>query len=126
MGIISRLSGSDPSASIVEGTPDAVYKFSQVFLETLLEVLQAIGPLALILIIFQITILRQKRRQIIRMFEGLVYATIGLILFLVGVNGAFMPVGSQIGALIGGSQQLALSTDWLFLGGIVVLAEPAV
>lgn len=58
MGIVSRLSGNDPAASVVEGQVDAVYKFSQVFVETLLEVLQAIGPLALILIIFQLTILR--------------------------------------------------------------------
>lgn len=127
MGIVSRLSGNDPAASVVEGQVDAVYKFSQVFVETLLEVLQAIGPLALILIIFQLTILRQKRRQVIRMFEGLLYATIGLVLFLVGVNGAFMPVGSQIGALIGGSaQNWVLIPLGVFLGGVVVLAEPAV
>jgi len=57
----------------------------------------------------------------------LLYAAVGLIFFLVGVNAAFMPVGSEIGALIGASPM-----NWLlipigfFLGAVVVLAEPAV
>jgi len=127
LGIVSRFSGKDPSVLVTESHTVATYKFSAIFLETALEVLQALGPLALLLIIFQLTLLKQRRRQIIRMFEGLIYATIGLILFLVGVNGAFMPVGSAIGALIGASP-----LNWLlipigfFLGAVVVLAEPAV
>lgn len=91
------------------------------------DVLQALTPLALLFVLFQFALLRQHRRQMIRVVEGLVYAAIGLILFLVGVNGAFMPIGSAIGSAIGASPfRWVLIPIGLFLGAVVVLAEPAV
>ncbi|MFA7019757.1 MAG: DUF1538 family protein, partial [Sphaerochaetaceae bacterium] len=127
MGIISRLSGGTPDGAIVSQEATVIPSFTHILVETLGEVVQALSPLALLLIIFQLTLLHQHKKQIIRMFEGLLYAAVGLIFFLVGVNAAFMPVGSEIGALIGASPM-----NWLlipigfFLGAVVVLAEPAV
>ncbi len=127
MGIISRFSGATPADAVVASQATIVPSFVQILVETLVDVVQALSPLALLLIVFQLTLLHQHKRHVIRMFEGLFYATVGLIFFLVGVNGAFMPVGAEIGALIGASPM-----NWLlipigfFLGAVVVLAEPAV
>jgi hypothetical protein len=76
--------------------------FGELVVTSTREVLQALGPLAALFLLFQFTLLHQHRRQFIRMIQGLIYAAIGLTLFLIGVNGAFMPVGSQLGALMGG------------------------
>lgn len=127
MGIMSRFLGGSPGTTVAGNEVSVIPSFTHILVETVVDVFQALTPLALLLVVFQFTLIHQHRRQVIRMFEGLLYATIGLIFFLVGVNGAFMPVGSEIGALIGES-----SMNWLlipigfFLGAVVVLAEPAV
>ncbi len=91
------------------------------------EVFQAMGPLVLLFIIFHITLLHLKRRQIIRSIEGIVYTSIGLILFLVGVNGALMPTGSALGASLGAfSPSIVLIPIGVIFGAVIVLAEPAV
>jgi hypothetical protein len=127
MGLIGKSSvGGAPVGTAVEGATSSMTLGSLIGSSTL-EVLQALGPLALLFILFQFTLLHQQRRQLIRMIEGLIYAAIGLILFLTGINGAFMPIGSSIGALIGASSYLwVLIPIGIFLGAVVVLAEPAV
>ncbi len=124
MGIIA--SGNDPAPAAAEMTA-ASLSFGELFSASVNEVVQALGPLAALFIIFQFTLLHQHHRQFIRMIQGLLYAALGLTLFLMGVNGAFMPVGSQLGALIGeGSYQWVLIPLGFLLGAVVVLAEPAV
>jgi len=115
--------GGSTEAAVAEAAPS----LGRLFITSMSEVAQALGPLAVLFLIFQVTLLHQQRRQFIRMLEGLIYAAIGLVLFLVGVNGAFMPVGTQLGALIGASEfTWVLIPIGLFLGAVVVLAEPAV
>lgn len=127
--LIMGLGGSS-AASVADGLESSTagaIGFRPVLGSTALDVLQALGPLALLFIIFQFTLLHQQRRLVVRMVEGLVYAAVGLVLFLVGVNGAFMPVGTLLGAAIGSSGHLwILIPIGLFLGAVVVLAEPAV
>ena len=126
MGIVAKVSGEATMSAVqtVVGTTPTLIQLIQ---SSIAEVAQALGPLAVLFLIFQVTILRQKRRQFIRMIEGLIYAAVGLVLFLIGVNGAFMPVGSQLGSLIGAADsRWVLIPIGLFLGAVVVLAEPAV
>ncbi len=98
-----------------------------------LESLLSISPLVIMLIIFQLTLLKMSARQIIRVIIGLVYSFIGLLLFLCGVNGGFMPAGKELGmalgqkaATLGGGWFVLLICTGLVLGAIVVCAEPAV
>ena len=98
-----------------------------------LESLLSISPLVIMLIIFQLTLLKMSARQIIRVIIGLVYSFVGLLLFLCGVNGGFMPAGKELGmalgqkaATLGGGWFVLLICTGLVLGAIVVCAEPAV
>lgn len=126
MGLIRTFAPAESSVS-TEGVAEVGQSIGTLFLHSSMDVVQALGPLALLFLLFQITLLHQHRRQFIRMVEGLIYAAIGLVFFLVGVNGAFMPVGSQIGAMIGASNHTwVLIPLGLVLGAVVVLAEPAV
>lgn len=121
---LARSGGFDPTTAQY---PTIASGWAEVFIASLNDVAQALGPLALLFFIFQVTLLHQHRRQFIRMLQGLVYAAIGLTLFLMGVNGAFMPVGSTLGALLGTSEHLwILVPIGLVLGAVVVLTEPAV
>jgi len=91
------------------------------------EVLIAVVPLFAMFLIFQFMTRRFKRRQIKQMMVGYLYTFVGLVLFLLGVNVGFIPVGYFIGNQIGAS-----SIPWvliplgMIIGYYVVKAEPAV
>lgn len=93
----------------------------------LVEVGVALAPIVVFFIIFQVTILRLQRRSVIRILVGIVYTYVGLVMFLLGVNVGFMPLGEYIGQELG-----SLSYNWILLplgmiiGYFVVSAEPAV
>ena len=83
-----------------------------------------------ILAVFYLMLLFGKKiskHQIIRTFVGAIYAYVGLVLFLVGVNLGFLPVGKMLGEKIGSMQN-----NWIIvplgmvIGFFVVAAEPAV
>lgn len=91
------------------------------------DVLISILPIAILFFMYQITFLRLPRKRVNRIFIGMVYVIIGLILFLTGVNFGFMSIGSIIGYELIQSERFI----WFFilsfgLGMVTILAEPAV
>lgn len=93
----------------------------------LMEVGVALAPIVVFFIIFQVTSLHLQRRRVIRILVGIVYTYVGLVMFLLGVNVGFMPLGEYIGQELG-----LLSFNWILaplgmiIGYFVVSAEPAV
>lgn len=91
------------------------------------DVLLSLLPLLVVFIIFQFLYFKLPWHGVRRFLKGMVYTTVGLILFLLGVNAGFMEVGKEVGSLI-----TALGSDWMiplvgfFLGLVIILAEPAV
>lgn len=95
--------------------------------ETVVEVSKALLPLVIMFIVFQLTLLHLPPHAIIRMSIGLFYAFIGLVLFMLGVNGGFMPAGDVIGFTVALTDyRYILIVIGVFLGAVVVCAEPAV
>lgn len=95
--------------------------------KTIVDVAMALGPLALLLVGFQIWFLREPWAITMRTVRGLVLAFIGLVLFLQGVHAGLMPAAKGLG------RALALAEwPWLLvpvgfaLGLVATLAEPAV
>ena len=91
------------------------------------ESLISLLPLTVGLFLLQKTLFRLERKPFERMVKGFVYAFIGLVIFLVGVNGGFMEVSSELGlrlALMDNKFWLVLTA--FFLGFFTILAEPAV
>jgi len=123
--LITRIDGSGATSDVASSM--TTINWPDLIKTTSIEVLQAISPIVAAFFLFSFTLLKQSKKAIIRMVEGLLYASVGLILFLVGVSGAFMPVGGQIGEIIGSSTfSWALIPIGFFLGAVVVLAEPSV
>lgn len=91
------------------------------------NVLISLAPLVATFILFQIIFFKLKKRAVKRIVKGILYTTIGLVLFLLGVNAGFMEVGKAVGTNIAN-----LNMDWLviligfFLGFMIIMAEPAV
>jgi hypothetical protein len=95
--------------------------------EVLVEVLVALGPLLLFFVLFQILFLKLPREYVINLVKGVIMTFLGLVLFLQGVKVGFLPAGTAMGEIFGGSaQKWVLIPLGLVLGFAATIAEPAV
>jgi len=97
------------------------------FSHMLIEVAFALIPLSILFVFFQIFYLKLSKQKLINLAVGVVLTFIGLALFLQGVHVGFMPVGEQMGSVLGN-----LPNKWILivigfvLGFVATFAEPAV
>lgn len=107
--------------------------FVTIIPSVLKEVSVALLPLIIMFAVFQIFLLKMPPMQVYNMIIGVIYSFIGLVVFLIGVQGGFMPAGEKLGMLLGGNA-MQNGGFWVFLlvitgmifGAVVVCAEPAV
>ncbi len=107
--------GADRTISYVEAFP----RFAKESCITLL-------PLLILFLIFNRTKFNLSRKASSNILKGLLYAFLGLTLFMVGVNAGFMEVGRIMGEGIAKTHLWMLPVIGFLLGMVVVLAEPAV
>ena len=111
----------------VTTTQDVVRAFTSEFSGYAKEMLIALLPIIAVFLIFQLNTRRFKRRQVVKAIVGFAYTYIGLVLFLVGVNVGFLPVGHALGADIGiTTYRWILVPLGMLIGFFIVKAEPAV
>jgi hypothetical protein len=108
---------------------------------TLLSTIWDVLPIAIIVVFFQLFVLRRGIAHPKRVFVGFVYVLLGLALFLAGLEKALFPLGrllarqltelaAQAGALESGSAPLWQHYYWVYLFGVAIgfattIAEPA-
>ena len=91
------------------------------------EIAVSLLPIIVFFGLFQLISLRLQGRSLGRIFVGLVYTYIGLVLFLTGANVGFMPAGSYLGSVIAGEEyRWLLVPIGALIGFFIVKAEPAV
>ncbi|NLN98554.1 MAG: DUF1538 domain-containing protein [Eubacteriaceae bacterium] len=104
-----------------------VQPFIDILPYTLQDVAFALLPIVIIFLLangFYLRLPKRTRRQI---FVGIIYSFIGLIVFLVGVNGGFMEIGRLIGFQLATTQsKIVLLVVGFLMGVTTILAEPAV
>ena len=106
--------------------------FLQIIPSVIHESALSIAPIVVMLVVFELLLIKRTVRTIVKLLIGLIYAFIGLSIFLVGVNGGFMETGLRIGMILG--TKAASGVGWfillivtgLIIGAVVVCAEPAV
>lgn len=95
--------------------------------DTFKEVAAAILPVAIVVIILQIALIRLPLEALLQFLIGVVFVSIGFFLFLLGVKSGLLPVGEQIGKLLPKTKKTWLIIGTGFLLGIAVtVAEPDV
>lgn len=123
--VTAEASASTVDAATANGAEKGV--FAHLLPETLVDVAKALLPLVVMFVVFQFTLLHLPPHAIIRMSVGLLYSFVGLVLFMLGVNGGFMPAGDIIGFTVAQTDyRYILVAIGVFLGAVVVCAEPAV
>ncbi|MDR3085210.1 MAG: DUF1538 domain-containing protein [Christensenellaceae bacterium] len=106
---------------------EMAWSFLEEFPHYFNEMAMALLPIVVFFYIYQAFTIRLSLRRQVRLFVGVLYTYLGLVLFLTGVNVGFMPVGNLVGQLLG-----ALPYRWIVvpigmvMGYFIVQAEPAV
>ena len=127
LGLFASPAAPAVSAAAEEGASGLAAHFLRLLPEVTHEVAMALGPLAVLFLLFRLFLIKLSRRQTLRMIMGLVYTFFGVILFFLGVKGGFMPAGDALGALLSSPEnRFLLIPVALVLGAVVVCAEPAV
>ena len=130
LGIIFKpenIDTSTESAVIITNSKELIDVFGSALPHYVKEVAIALLPIVAFFFIFQLFGVKLTRQNIIKILIGVLYTYVGLVLFLLGVNVGFLPVGSALGIAIG-----KLSYNWIIvpigmvIGFYVVAAEPAV
>lgn len=95
--------------------------------DTVKEVVYAIIPLSVVVIILQFTIIGMPMNMFVQFMIGVVMVSIGLILFLLGVHIGLLPLGEMIGSALPkmGKAWLVVFFGFL-LGFVATVAEPDV
>lgn len=95
--------------------------------EIIKDVLMGLLPILAFFLIYQFATVRVHKKDMTQIFIGAAYTFIGMVLFLVGANVGFMPVGSYLGQTFGN-----MESSWIIIpigmviGFSMTYAEPAV
>jgi hypothetical protein len=119
--------GSSSSIEGIETMQDVVNAFFSQLPHYYLEVAISLLPIVGVFVLFQFIGNRSQRRVILRSLIGFAYTYKGLVFFLCGVNVGFAPVGTMLGAELGGSEyKWLLIPIGMLIGYFIVKAEPAI
>lgn len=122
---VDKLNGTLPEQTITNTNLLNIY--GPKLLTLAWESLMSLLPIIIVYILFQIFSFKQNRNRVIDISRGLFLTFLGLVVFLLGVNGGFMEVGTQIGIQLASmDSQIPVLLVALLLGLTTVLAEPAV
>ena len=127
--MFTNVSDVASSTTIIESI-----KFADIFPSIALELvanLKDVGvvliPIFVIFFAFQIFKLHLPWKEILKIIIGILFAYVGMVLFLTGIQAGFLPVGSKLGFIIGNkNHSWILIPLSLLIGLFIVMAEPAV
>ncbi len=124
--LLLGLFSGGPGGSAVLSGDEAALGLGGLFLSKLGEVALSLLPLVIVCIMAQIFFLKLPKMEAVRVFSGIFWAFIGIVIFFTGVEYSFSSLARELGAAL-----LAAGGPWLYVAGFifglcVVLAEPAV
>ena len=129
LGFFSEDSGGTAEITRVsfESTTGIGTAFVQALPVYMKEMAMAMLPIVAIFVLFQLFVFRMNTRSFGKIFVGILYTYIGLVLFLTGVNVGFSSLGAELGAaLVESGKEWLLIPLAAVLGWFIISAEPAV
>lgn len=122
---INKMEGTLPENTYFGSSLLDIY--GSIFPGIVKDSLVSLLPIIIVYILFQIFSFKHKRRRVIDISRGLIITFVGLVVFMLGVYGGFMAVGTHTGIRLASmDSNLPVLIVSLFLGLTTVLAEPAV
>lgn len=130
LGICYDLAGGTYEMADIIAVSDTREGFAQYcmgFKDYLLEVGEALLPIIVFTVLFQVISRVYSWGQLLKIAVGVLYTLVGLSVFLTGANMGFLPIGFSIGEKLSmlGSGWILVPVSML-IGYFIVTAEPAV
>ena len=125
LGLFSSGDLSYPTPTYAVGG-DILGAFLHAFGAMAINVGKALGLIVAFFMICQVTFLKLRKRQLLRIAMGVAFTYLGLVLFLTAVEVGFMPIGYKLGQSVATFNKWILIPLGLVMGILVVLAEPAI
>lgn len=111
----------------IANTREGVLRYAHGFADSSIEVAKALVPIIVFAVFFQLLTHSFSRKQLVRLSMGIIYTFAGLTIFLTGANVGFVPMGTELGKLLGSMLDGALLIPVsMLLGYFIVKAEPSV
>ena len=130
LGIINNVTAFEPTTYLplaFTDSDDLFWMFIKDIPKYAGEVLIAVGPIVLFFLIFRALTGGIGTRGLGKIMVGVVYTFVGLTLFLTGVNVGFLPLGHELGKILGASSfKWIIVPIGMIIGYFIVAAEPAV
>lgn len=79
-------------------------------------------PVALVIVVFQVLVLRERPNHLRRIFVGTAFLVFGLVLFRVGITQALLPIGSLMAVQLGGADFVGDDPAWFAYGWLYAFA----
>lgn len=124
--ILGIVSPSNGGGEVAETAVAQAGGFIELIRPSVQMATQAITPLVILSALYQIFLIKMPSRLVLRSVVGFAYLFVGLSLFFIGSSGGFIPVGYQIGYLLGMINPYVLLGAGLIIGAITVISEPSV
>ena len=130
LGIINNVTEFEPTVYptlTFTDSDDLFWMFIKQIPKYALEVLIAVGPIVVFFLIFRLLTGGKGTRGLGKIMMGVLYTFVGLTLFLTGVNVGFLPLGHELGKILGSSNlKWIIVPIGMIIGYFIVAAEPAV
>ena len=94
--------------------------------EKVKEVGLSIGLLFLCYLVVDLIFLHSGKKRILQLVNGLIFAYLGLVLFLAAVDTSYIAIGFNIGQQLSNSPTALVVIIAFVIGALTVLAEPAI
>ncbi len=112
---------------LFENSREMGFEFISVIPGIVKDVALGLLPIIAFFLIYQLFSVRVHKKEMAQIFIGAAYTFLGMVLFLVGVNVGFMPVGTFLGDSFGKlSYAWAIIPIGMIIGFCMTYAEPAV
>jgi len=128
LSVLSPAQEFSPDLDISSFNTDSIIEtFTNLIPSVFKDSLMAFSPLFVIFIIMSFLHESLERYEKKRILFGFLYSFIGVFLFLIGVNGGFLQIGSIVGVkLMKFNSNVLLIITGFVIGFITMIAEPAV
>lgn len=130
LGLLYKVTNTEYTYTAIEtinNSKDIGTMFIKVIPYYCLQVLRSLSPIFLFFILSQIFCLKLPKQEVVKVLIGFLYTFLGLVIFFVGVNVGFLPVGNSLGeSLMTLSNRIIVVPIMFVIGYFIVQAEPAV
>lgn len=126
MSIISGVSKIQGEAELVVQKEGVLAPFIAEIFPVARDGFMAVMPLLILFVVFNILFLKVQKKELRKIYFGVLYTFLGLVIFLIGVNAGFMDLARELGRAVAEKSGVLLVVLGFLFGMVVVLAEPAV